>query len=175
MNISRRGVSRGGLAAIGCGVIDKTGAAGADAVGREDTEKSLELCPVGRVDTKADPAKLQIHKKYRDALRWLDGFSHAVVLYWFDRNDTPAKRSILHVHPRGKKKNPLTGVFACRSPARPNLIALGVCKILAVSEQEVSIDKIDALDGSLILDIRPYIPSVDCRTEGVRVPDWLKG
>jgi tRNA-Thr(GGU) m(6)t(6)A37 methyltransferase TsaA len=177
VNISRRGVFLGGLTTIGCGVLSRTGgtAGGAEAMDQKDTEAFLKLYPVGRVDTKGKPVKLLIHEKYRDALKGLDGFSHAIVFYWFDRNDTPEKRNILQVHPRGNKKNPLTGVFACRAPVRPNLIALSVCKILAVSEQEVSIDKIDALDGSPILDIKPYIPSIDCRAEGVRVPDWLRG
>ena len=68
-----------------------------------------------------------------------------------------------------------TGVFACRAPVRPNLIAVSLCKILGIEEGVLSVDKIDALDGSPILDIKPYIPSIDFEAEGIRVPDWLKG
>jgi tRNA-Thr(GGU) m(6)t(6)A37 methyltransferase TsaA len=101
-------------------------------------------------------------------------FSHIFVLYWFDRNDTPEKRNILQVHPRGNRKNPLTGVFACRAPVRPNLIALSRCKILSIKNEIILVDKIDALDGSAILDIKPYICSIDGEPSDIRVPDWLK-
>jgi len=77
------------------------------------------------------------------------------------------------VHPRGRKDNPLTGVFACRSPARPNLIGLTLCKVLSVIGGTVHVEKIDALDGSPIVDIKPYIPGIDSTTENVRLPDWL--
>jgi len=176
MNISRRGVFFGGLTTIGCGVLSRMGgtAGGEEAMDQKDTEAFLKLYPVGRVDRKGKTVKLWIHEKYRDALKGLDGFSHAIVLYWFDRNDTPEKRNILQVHPRGNKKNPLTGVFACRAPVRPNLIAVSRCKILGIEEGVLSIDKIDALDGSPVLDIKPYIPSIDFETNGIRVPDWLK-
>jgi tRNA-Thr(GGU) m(6)t(6)A37 methyltransferase TsaA len=140
----------------------------------KDEEVFFKLYPVGRVDKKGKSVNLRIHEKYRDALKGLDGFSHAIVLYWFDRNDTARKRSILQVHPRGNKKNPLTGVFACRAPVRPNLIAVTLCKILGIEAGVVRVDKIDALDKSPILDIKPYIPSIDLETSGVRLPDWLK-
>jgi tRNA (Thr-GGU) A37 N-methylase len=51
----------------------------------------------------------------------------------------------------------------------------GRCKVLSIRNEIITVDKIDALDGSPILDIKPYIPSIDCETKGVRVPDWLKG
>ena len=91
----------------------------------------------------------------------------------FRGNDTPEKRRILRVHPRGRKDNPLTGVFACRSPAQPNLIGLTLCKVLSVTDGTVRIDKIDTLDGSPIVDIKPYIPGIDSATENLRLPDWL--
>ncbi len=116
---------------------------------------------------------LRIFKKYEGALKGLDGFSHVFVLYWFDRNDTQEKRSILQVHPRGNKKNPITGVFACRAPVRPNLIALSLCKIISVKNNIVYIENIDALDNSPILDIKPFIPQIDHIIKDVRVPDWL--
>ena len=176
MNISRRDVFLGGLTTIGCGAFNSAvgTAGGEEAMNQKDTETFLKLYPVGRVDIEGKSVKLRIHDKYRDALKGLDGFSHAIVLYWFDRNDTTKKRNILQVHPRGNKENPLTGVFACRAPVRPNLIALSLCKILAIRGTVLSIDKIDALDGSPILDIKPYIPAINPEAKGIRVPDWLK-
>ena len=167
MNISRRDVFLGGLTTVGCGVFNSAGgtAGGEEAMSQKDTETFLKLYPVGRVDIEGKSVKLRIHDKYRDALKGLEGFSHAIVLYWFDRNDTPEKRNILQVHPRGNKKNPPTSVFACRAPVRPNLIALSLCKVLSIKNEIITVDKIDAFNGSPILDIKPYIPSIDCETK----------
>jgi tRNA (adenine37-N6)-methyltransferase len=139
----------------------------------ESAESSFKLYPIGRVKRKGKTVSLNIFKKYKDALKGLADFSHAFVLYWFDRNDTPEKRSILQVHPRGNKKNPLTGVFACRAPVRPNLIALSLCRILSVKNNIVYIENIDALNNSPILDIKPYIPQIDHKTKDILLPDWL--
>ena len=77
------------------------------------------------------------------------------VLYWFDRNDTPEKRSVLQVHPRGNPDNPLRGVFATRSPLRPNLIALSQVGILGVKGNLIEIDGIDAFADTPVLDLKP--------------------
>ena len=95
-----------------------------------------------------------VDKQYQPGLLGLEKFSHVWVLYWFDRNDTPEKRSILQVHPRGDKKNPLRGVFATHSPVRPNLIAMSRCKIISVEENVVEIDEIDAFPDTPVLDLK---------------------
>lgn len=64
---------------------------------------------------------VRLDPRVRDGLLGLEQWSPIWVFHWFDRNDTPAKRSVLQVHPRGNPDNPLTGVFATRSPVRPNL------------------------------------------------------
>jgi tRNA-Thr(GGU) m(6)t(6)A37 methyltransferase TsaA len=175
MKISRRNLVFRGLATISygafCQASDTT--LGAEIVNKKENKTFFKLYPVGEVKRQPGSTTLQIFDGYRGALKGLDGFSHVFVLYWFDRNDKPEKRSILQVHPRGNKKNPLTGIFACRAPVRPNLIALSLCKILSIQNEIINIDKIDALDGSPILDIKPYIPSIDGEPKGVRVPGWL--
>jgi len=132
----------------------------------------FKVFPIGTVEKKDGVTRLRIADKFAPALKGLDGFSHVVVLYWFDKNDTPAKRGILQVHPRGNRKNPLTGVFACRAPVRPNLIALSVCRVLAVEGSVVRVDGIDAFDGTPILDLKPHIPAIEC-PKGVTLPAWL--
>jgi len=176
MDISRRNLVFRGLATIGCGALCKASdtTMGAKSMNEKGNETFFKLYPVGKVKRQRGSAELLIYDRYRDALKGLDGFSHVFVLYWFDRNDTPEKRNILQVHPRGNKKNPLTGVFACRAPVRPNLIALSRCKVLSIRDEIVTVEKIDALDDSPILDIKPYIPSIDNEPEGIRVPNWLK-
>ena len=176
MNISRRDLVLRGLATISCGAFWKASdtTVGAKTVNTKNNETFFKLYPVGVVQRQGKSVKLRIYDRYRDALKGLEGFSHVFVLYWFNKNDTPEKRNILQVHPRGNKNNPLTGVFACRAPVRPNLIALSRCKVLSIRDEIVTVDKIDALDGSPILDIKPYVPFIDNEPKGIRVPDWLK-
>ncbi len=131
----------------------------------------FSMRPVGRVVISGAAPRIDILPAYRDALLGLEGFSHIIVLYWFDRNDSPEKRSILRVHPRGDSRNPLSGVFAARSPVRPNLIGFSVCRILSVDRTSVTIERIDAFDSTPVIDIKPYIPVTDSIPEA-SVPSW---
>lgn len=134
---------------------------------------SFVVRPIGRVEKTDHHARIVLETKYQPALLGLEGFSHIYVLWWFDKNDTPEKRATLQVHPRGDPQNPLTGVFATRSPVRPNLIALTLCKVAAVQGSVVEVESIDALPGTPVLDIKPFIPGYDT-AEDARVPDWVK-
>ena len=129
--------------------------------------------PIGHVVKNAGKVKIEILSQYKDALLGLSEFSHVLVFYWFNQNDSPGKRAILRVHPRGNKDIPITGVFATRSPVRPNLIGLTVCKIKSIDDCIITVDDIDAFDGTPIIDLKPYRPSVDCVPDA-SVPDWAK-
>ncbi len=100
-------------------------------------------------------------------------FSHLWVFYWFHENDNPEERRTLQVHPRRDPANPLTGVFACRAPVRPNLIGFTACRIIQVEGNVVEVADLDAQDGTPILDLKPYIPGGDAIPEAV-TPEWLK-
>jgi tRNA-Thr(GGU) m(6)t(6)A37 methyltransferase TsaA len=175
MDIPRRSLFGRGFRAGGCGILCSLlgKLSKADSGQAQSEVPSFLLRPVGRVEREGGAVHLRIFAPYRDALLGLDGYSHVFVLYWFDRNDTPSKRRILRVHPRGNQANPLTGVFACRSPARPNLIGLTLCRILSVADGIVQVDQIDAFDSTPILDIKPYIPATDNATGDIRIPAWL--
>jgi tRNA-Thr(GGU) m(6)t(6)A37 methyltransferase TsaA len=134
--------------------------------------RTFTLSPVGQVKKDDSGTAIEIDTKYKDALLGLDGFSHVWVLWWFDRNDNPEKRSVLRVHPRGNRNNPLTGVFATRSPARPNLIAMTLCKIRSVEKNVVKLERIDAFDKTPVLDLKPYIPGYDGSGKAT-VPSWI--
>ncbi|MCL4202142.1 MAG: tRNA (N6-threonylcarbamoyladenosine(37)-N6)-methyltransferase TrmO [Pirellulaceae bacterium] len=131
----------------------------------------FKVRPIGHVKKSEDRTWIVLDKQYAPGLLGLDGFSHIHVIWWFDQNDTPQKRAVLQVHPRGDRNNPLTGVFACRAPVRPNLIALSLCKVLTVQDNMVEIDQTDAFDGTPVLDIKPYAPGIDSASD-VRVPQW---
>ncbi len=136
-----------------------------------NTDRQFTLRPIGAVKKTERETTLILDKKHQPGLLGLDGFSHIWVFWWFDQNDTPQRRSVLQVHPRGNPDNPLTGVFATRSPRRPNLIALTLCRIISIRDNVVRIEKIDAFDGTPVLDIKPYIPLDSVKAT---VPDWLK-
>ena len=135
--------------------------------------QSFQVFPVGQVRKSEERSFIQIDPPFTDALLGLSEFSHIWVLYWFHENDTPEKRTILRMHPMKDPANPLTGVFATHSPARPNLIALTRCRIRSIEDTVIEVDDIDALDGSPVLDIKCYIPDSDL-VDDVRVPDWVK-
>jgi tRNA (adenine37-N6)-methyltransferase len=139
----------------------------------QSMSESYSIQPVGQVLKRSDTTILEIFPSFKDALLGLDGFSHLLVYYWFDRNDSPDKRAILRVHPRANRANPLTGVFATRSPFRPNLIGFSVCRIKSVEQNKIIVDDIDAFDGSPIIDLKPYIPASDCVPDA-SVPEWVK-
>lgn len=140
--------------------------------GEKVAEKPIVLKPVGAVKTEDKRAFLVLNKDLQPALLGLDGFSHVWVFWWFSGSDTPQKRAVLQVHPRGNRANPLTGVFACRAPVRPNLVALTLCRIVAVRDNVVEVEKIDAFDGTPILDLKPYIPGID--SANATIPEWLR-
>jgi len=116
--------------------------------------KDLKIYPIGKVKKTDGRTFIVIEKKFEAGLLRMERLSSVMVIYWFDRNDTPEKRSILQVHPRGNTNDPLTGVFATHSPVRPNLIGVSRCKIISVKGDIIEIDAIDAFDGSPVIDLK---------------------
>jgi len=133
------------------------------------------------IDTGADtdgytdrgPAELHIAHQYRDGLLHLQQFSHVMVLWWAQRHDNDTDRPELRVYPRPAPHH-LMGVFATRSPARPNPVAVTVCRLRSVDEATgiVHVDDLDAADGTPIIDLKPYLPSND-RVRRALIPEWF--
>jgi len=163
------GITAAGVAALMGLALSVSGRTGHSA-----EHESFVLSPVGRVRIRGTHATIEIAPRYEDALLGLEGFSHVWVLWWFDRNDDPEKRAVLRVHPRGNQKNPLTGVFATRSPARPNLIGMTLCRIRSIKGATIRVEAIDALDNTPVLDLKPYIPDSDGDRRAL-VPPWVRG
>ena len=136
-------------------------------------KKHFKIVPIGVIRKDEDAAWIEIFDEYTEGLLGLEAFSHLIVLSWLHENENPQDRGTLRVHPRGNKKNPLTGVFACRSPIRPNLIALANCKILLIRGNTIHIDKIDSFNGTPVIDIKPCISCEDLNMN-VRVAKWVK-
>jgi tRNA-Thr(GGU) m(6)t(6)A37 methyltransferase TsaA len=105
-----------------------------------------------------------------EALSGLDQFSHVEVLYVFDRVD-PDTVQMAARHPRGNKSWPKVGVFAQRAKGRPNRIGVSVCRLLGLSGLTVTVRALDAIDGSPVLDLKPYMVEFAPRGE-LRQPRW---
>ena len=92
------------------------------------------MTPVGVVKKHGQRAWLEIEPEYAPALAGLQGFSHLWAIYWFHEKLTPrSSAGPSRSTPAGDPANPLTGVFACRSPERPNLIGFTACRIIKVN------------------------------------------
>ena len=88
-----------------------------------------------------------------EALEGLEPGARVIVVTWLDRAD----RSVLRVHPRDDRSNPLRGVFTTRSADRPNPIGLHEVEVLAVDGNRVKVSDLEALDGTPVLDLKPVI------------------
>lgn len=103
------------------------------------------------------PASLLVEPAYRPGLLGLSGFSHVAVLTWLDRSP----RDLIVQKPRHAAG--ARGVFALRSPVRPNPVGLHVARVLSVDVEEgrLELEAIDVLDGTPVIDIKPYFASAD--------------
>jgi tRNA-Thr(GGU) m(6)t(6)A37 methyltransferase TsaA len=135
------------------------------------TPSEYDLVAIGRVERLRDRIRLKIDERYRAALEGLDGFSHAIVLWWFDKFDTEESRSTVTMTPPFEA--PELGVFALKAPMRPNPVGMSVVRLLDVDAESgtISVPRIDAFDETPILDIKPYMPAFD-RVDGAEVPEW---
>ena len=128
--------------------------------------KRREECPKNMAQARAAgrAATLEVADAFRPGLAGLAGASHVVVLTWLDR----APRNLIVQAPRHAPEP--KGVFALRSPARPNPIGLHVARLLSLDEPagRLELDAIDVLDATPVIDIKPYFPSIDAFPDAVQ-------
>ena len=124
---------------------------------------------VERID--GDDAKVRIYPEFCAGLRRIEQFSHLNLLYWFHLRDKVDERRILLVFPRRHAVNVKTGVFACRSPSRPNPIGFCVVEQIKRKDCVLIVKGLDAVVGSPIIDIKPYLPRSDTIPDA-HVPEW---
>jgi tRNA-Thr(GGU) m(6)t(6)A37 methyltransferase TsaA len=105
------------------------------------------------------------------ALDGLAGFSHAEILFWFDRV-TPRSSYAEPARARGRADMPLIGVFAARGPYRPNPIGVSACRILEVGDTWLTVRGLDAVDRTPVLDVKPVMPTL--LPADVTEPDWSR-
>ncbi len=142
---------------------------------KQESRETFQVYAIGRVRREEEVVVLEIDAPFRPALKDLDHFSHVMVFWWADEFDTEEDRARLHINPPYAPDRS-TGVFATRSPFRPNPIAVTTCPLISLDEGagRLIVTGIDALDGTRILDLKAYFPICD-RVQEVRMPEWLTG
>ena len=124
----------------------------------------FKLVPVGYV-RKDKGTHIKILPEFWEAVEGLNEGDWIKLILWFHESDRQKGRGVLKVHPRGNLENPLRGVFATRSPVRPNPIALYTVRIHRIEKGRLYIDEIDAFDGTPVVDIKPFVERLDCPEE----------
>ncbi len=139
------------------------------------TEKheTFEMFPVGYVRRSDDTITLEILEQFRPAMKQLDKFSHVMVFWWGHAYANEETRAYLQGEVPYAPGHP-TGVFASRSPVRPNPVLMTTCPIVAIDAGKgtIQVSDIDALDGTPIVDLKAYFPVCD-RVKDASIPEWL--
>ncbi|MGA9387286.1 MAG: tRNA (N6-threonylcarbamoyladenosine(37)-N6)-methyltransferase TrmO [Candidatus Bathyarchaeia archaeon] len=137
-----------------------------------DRNARKELRSIGVVErAEEQEARIRIFQEYCAGLKGIEEYSHLIILYWFHLRDSEKERQTLLVFPRRHEVDVEKGVFACRSPSRPNPIALCVVQLLKAENCVLTVKGLDAFEGSPIVDIKPYLPRADL-ISNARAPAW---
>ena len=112
--------------------------------------------PIQPAGAKGIKGTIEIFEEFKEGLKDLDGFSHIVLIYNFHLS----KSFKLLVHPYMEDK--IRGVFATRAPRRPNQVGMSIVRLEKVEDNILHISNVDIIDGTPLLDIKPFVPGFDC-------------
>jgi tRNA-Thr(GGU) m(6)t(6)A37 methyltransferase TsaA len=117
--------------------------------------KEVENMPIQPSGAAGIPGTVDLYPEFAEGLKDLDGFSHLILLYHFHES----RRYKLIVTPFLDSEH--RGVFATRAPKRPNPIGLSIVRLIRIRGSTLDIENVDILDGTPLLDIKPYVPEFD--------------
>lgn len=139
------------------------------------TQQGYQLHPIGTVRHAEGAFRLEIDAAYRPALKGLSEFSHVIVLWWADQVADADRAPVLQVD-LPYAPGTVAGIFATRTPERPNPIGITIMFMLDVDEEAgvITLPWIDADDGTPLLDLKPYMPMSD-RIRDVHAASWMDG
>jgi len=112
-------------------------------------------------------SQIEVFKEFEEGLKDIEGFSHIIIIYWFHKSQG------YHLLVKTPWDDSLHGLFTTRSPHRPCPLGLTVVELIAREKNILKVKGLDAIDGTPLLDIKPYIPSIDEKI--VVKPGWLEG
>ncbi len=116
-------------------------------------------------------SRINVNPELKNGLRGLDAFSHVIIITHLHEAAFDARRDLVR-RPRGLPTMPEVGIFAQRAKDRPNPIGITAVRIVKVGEDYVEVEGLDAIDGTPVLDIKPYYPQYDLVGDA-RVPEWV--
>ena len=128
----------------------------------------LKNMPVQPCGAQESYATIEFKEEYAEGLADLDGFSHVYLIYYFHKIEEPK----LQVIPFNDKTDTHRGVFSTRTPMHPNSIGLSLVELVSVENNIVTIKGVDIVDGTPLLDIKPYIEHFD-RVSGEVKSGWM--
>lgn len=117
-------------------------------------------------------SEVVIEESLEECLEGLEEFSHILVVFWMHKVP-PVRQPVGKIHPQGRADLPLVGLFATRSPYRPNPIGVRVARLVERKGNVLRVVGLDAIDGTPVVDIKPYLPRLDSPSD-VRIADWAK-
>ena len=117
-----------------------------------------------------DVSAICLDEEYYGGLRGLESFSHVLIIYYLDKAKYNKEKHLLR-RPRNRDDMPLVGIFAQRTKDRPNTIGVTSAQLISVNEQYLIVKGLDAIDGTPVLDIKPYFPAFD--KKDATVPEWV--
>jgi tRNA-Thr(GGU) m(6)t(6)A37 methyltransferase TsaA len=112
--------------------------------------------------------EIVVKEEFTDALTAIDDYSHVIIVFWMDK----VKEHVILHRPQGNPEVPIVGIFSCRCPQRPNPIAMTTVPLIGHEGNKITVKGLDILDGTPIIDIKPYWPQYD-EVEGGVIPDWV--
>jgi len=128
---------------------------------------------IGTVEEAGESSTITVFPEFCPGLLGIERYSHLIVLYWFHQRDNQEHRGTLQVTPPRHRGAPLTGVFASRSPSRPNPLGLTVVELESVDGCRIVVRGLDALKGSPVVDLKPYLPDNDGGLDA-SVPEYMR-
>ena len=117
-----------------------------------------------------DVSTIELLEEYHTGLEGLEDFSHVTVIYYLDKA-VYEKEKHLQRHPHNRDDMPLVGIFSQRGKDRPNRIGMTSVEIVSVDEKTLTVKGLDAIEGTMVLDIKPYYPVYD--KKDATVPEWV--
>ena len=133
----------------------------------------FKIYPIGYIENIDEQrSKIILYKKLSEGLEHLEKYSHIVVLYYLDKVPEEDRKSIKIQPPHDDI--PTLGIFATRFPARPNPIGLYVTELISIVNNVIIISRVDAMDKTPVIDIKPFIPEFDFPKGKIKLPEWVK-